>query len=77
MALIKCKGCGKRISDKAVRCVHCNRPIDDIEIEEEEIVETYKIAQPRSTSRDEKDYKIIMTVLGVLALTVLIIMFIK
>lgn len=29
MALIKCKECGEEISDKATRCVHCNKTIED------------------------------------------------
>lgn len=29
MALIKCSECGKEISDKANKCVHCGYPIDN------------------------------------------------
>lgn len=28
MALIKCKECGKEVSDKATKCVHCGAPIE-------------------------------------------------
>ena len=28
MALIKCKECGKEISDKATTCIHCGCPIN-------------------------------------------------
>ena len=28
MALIKCKECGKEISDKATNCIHCGCPIE-------------------------------------------------
>lgn len=28
MALIKCKECGKEISDKATKCIHCGAPIE-------------------------------------------------
>ena len=27
MALIKCPDCGKDISDQAINCLHCGRPI--------------------------------------------------
>ena len=29
MALINCPECGKQISDKAERCIHCGCPIDN------------------------------------------------
>lgn len=28
MALIKCKECGKEVSDKAAKCIHCGAPIE-------------------------------------------------
>lgn len=28
MALIKCKECGKEVSDKATKCIHCGAPIE-------------------------------------------------
>lgn len=27
MALVKCKECGKEISDKATTCIHCGYPV--------------------------------------------------
>ena len=30
MALIKCKECGKEISDKATNCIHCGCPVNSI-----------------------------------------------
>lgn len=30
MALIKCPECGKEISDKAVNCIHCGFPLNEI-----------------------------------------------
>lgn len=34
MALIKCSNCGKEISDKALKCIHCNNPITKEDVEE-------------------------------------------
>ncbi len=35
MALIKCPDCGKKVSDRAVQCIHCGCPLDDITNNEE------------------------------------------
>ena len=35
MALIKCKECGKKISDKAINCPNCGAPINKNEFSQE------------------------------------------
>ena len=34
MALIKCSECGKEISDKAEKCIHCGYPLKEVTKEE-------------------------------------------
>ena len=47
MALIKCPECGKEVSDKAVACIHCGFPLNQLEkdnnIEKEDDGKLYKI----------------------------------
>ena len=31
MALIECKNCKKKISDKSEKCIHCGTPLNKIE----------------------------------------------
>lgn len=58
MALIKCKECGKEISDKATACPHCGCPVQTtdeakVEIQEESTVRVKIIhrVQPKSKRR--------------------------
>ena len=47
MALIKCRECGKNISDEASSCPHCGAPIklDEVYNEKEEKIVTVKVSK--------------------------------
>lgn len=51
MALITCKNCGKNISDKTEKCIHCGHPVnEDVEVAEESVTSTH-IESPEDDKR--------------------------
>lgn len=55
MALIKCKECGKEISDKADKCPHCGCPVSySIEKQDENIVTNTNIVQEERKPNTEQ-----------------------
>ena len=52
MALIKCKECGKEISDKAEYCVHCGCPI---EMSKEVTTEKEEKNKEKDNKKEEKE----------------------
>lgn len=57
MALIKCKECGKEISDKAKRCIHCGCPIEYNEesTNKNTTKEEIKVVKEKEIPKDKKD----------------------
>lgn len=53
MALIKCKECGKEISDKAEYCVHCGCPIEM----SKEVKEKKEESKEKTTSKEKETSK--------------------
>ncbi len=78
MALIKCPECGTQISDKAAVCIHCGFPLPERIETEEDIGTNLEKEQTiipgneenNDTSRTSKVKRILVIVLGCIALTI-------
>ena len=72
MALIKCKNCGKEISDKADTCIHCG-----IKIKSDKVI-TKKEKGSKDNPKNSKKYIIIgVTIVLVILLVVILIIFLN
>lgn len=80
MAIIKCKNCGKEISDMATSCPECGTPVEKTITNENDssdktIDETTSIADPTGKSKKSKK-KIIIPIISVLLIIGLVVCYI-
>lgn len=52
MALIQCPECGKEISDKSSACIHCGFPLDNIQHEKHNVIQTQSAENSASSESD-------------------------
>ena len=64
MGLVKCNECGKEISDKAEKCIHCGCPIKDINVENSNTI--IKKVEKKGNIRDNKKLSKLEIVLCIL-----------
>lgn len=57
MALIECKHCGRKISDKAERCPHCGETVGAAEIRQDRTTEPMARQFPKRTDQKKADRK--------------------
>lgn len=59
MALIICKNCGKQISDKARKCIHCGCSFESKKTENQSLIEENEILKQELLKEKEKNQKLI------------------
>lgn len=63
MALIQCRECGKEISDKATKCIHCGCPVESAEAEYIENISNYRSQKFRKPRRLIGSFLVILIIL--------------